>query len=88
MARKVLLYQPGWYLVWNSIAQENSTLLSPFRLQEVASYPVFDDDDRNRLILYKMMRGAVISPPLPQTGFRGSDVGQSASGENQPAVHR
>jgi hypothetical protein len=62
MAKKVLFYQPGCYLAWNGIAEENNTLLSPFRLQQVASYAVFDDGDRNKLILYKMAPRAAISP--------------------------
>jgi hypothetical protein len=56
MALKVQQYQPGWYLAWNSIAVENDALLAPFRLEQLASYPIFDDDDRNKLILYKMVR--------------------------------
>jgi hypothetical protein len=64
MAKKVLFYQPGWYLAWNGIAEENNTLLSLFRLQQVASYAVFDDDDRNKLVLYNMVPRAAISPPL------------------------
>ncbi len=56
MAQKVLLYQPGWYLAWNGIAEEHRAPLVPFQLEEVASYPVFDDDERNQLILYKMVR--------------------------------
>jgi len=55
-SQKVLAYQPGWYLAWNGIAPENDALLSPFRLDPVASYPIFDDDDRNKLILYRMVR--------------------------------
>lgn len=87
MAWKVSLYQPGWYLVWNGIAPENNTLLSPFRLEEIASYPVFDDDDRNKLILYKMLRRPVISPPLPRAGRRPSGARKKGSGQNQPAIH-
>jgi hypothetical protein len=58
MAQKVLLYQPGWYLAWNGIAEEHRAPLVPFRLEEVSSYPVFDDDERDQLILYKMARRA------------------------------
>ena len=56
LAEKVARYQPGWYLAWNDVAQENEDFLSAFRLEKMASYPVFDDDDRNTLILYKMVR--------------------------------
>jgi hypothetical protein len=63
LAQKVMLYQPGWYLVWNGITEENRAALSPFQLEEVASYPVFDDDERNKLILYKMVRRPDASAP-------------------------
>jgi len=66
-ARKVSLYQPGWYLVWNDIAQENQAMLAPFRLEEAASYPVFDDDERTKLILYKMTPRADSAPPAQST---------------------
>lgn len=56
MTAKVARYQPGWYLVWNGIAEENHDLLAPYRLEEVARYPVFDNEDRNLLILYRMVR--------------------------------
>ncbi|MGA3373493.1 MAG: glycosyltransferase family 39 protein [Terracidiphilus sp.] len=63
LAQKVTRYQPGWYLVWNGIAEENRAALSPFQLEEVASYPVFDDDERNKLILYRMVRRPDASDP-------------------------
>jgi hypothetical protein len=53
---KLARYQPGWYVAWNGVAPENEALLAPYRLEEVASYPAFDDDDRTTLILYKMVR--------------------------------
>jgi hypothetical protein len=56
MPKKLASYQPGWYLAWNSIAEENHDLLSPYAMQEAARYRVFDDDDRNELILYRMVR--------------------------------
>jgi dolichyl-phosphate-mannose-protein mannosyltransferase len=56
MAEKVARYQPGWYLAWSDAAPEKESFLSGFQLEKVASYPVFDDDDRNLLILYKLIR--------------------------------
>jgi 4-amino-4-deoxy-L-arabinose transferase-like glycosyltransferase len=56
MAKKVASYQPGWYLVWNDISPDSEGFLSPYRLEKMASYPVFDDDERSTLILYKMVR--------------------------------
>jgi hypothetical protein len=63
MTEKLSAYQPGWYLAWNGISEENRALLSPFQLEEVASYPAFDDEERNKLILYKMVRRADASGP-------------------------
>jgi hypothetical protein len=55
-AEKLARYQPGWYLAWNGIAPENEALLAPYRLEKMASYPAFDDDERTTLILYRMVR--------------------------------
>lgn len=67
MAQKVASSQPGWYLAWNPIAPENEPKLSPYRLEKTATYRVFDDDDRNLLVLYKMVRrdGASTGAPQP-----------------------
>jgi 4-amino-4-deoxy-L-arabinose transferase-like glycosyltransferase len=53
---KVLRYQPGWLVVWNSVSPEDQAALAGFALQEAARYPVFDDPDRNVLVLYRMTR--------------------------------
>jgi hypothetical protein len=62
MKEKVARYQPGWYLAWNDVSQENHDFLSSYRLEKVASYPAFDDDDRNVLTLYKLVRQVGSSP--------------------------
>jgi 4-amino-4-deoxy-L-arabinose transferase-like glycosyltransferase len=54
LGEKVLLYQPGWYVGWNELDQDIMGFLSAYRLKQVASFPVFDRDQRNRLILYRM----------------------------------
>ena len=56
MAEKVARYQPGWYVAWSDIDLSDEDFLSPYRLEKVKSYPVFDDDDRSALTLYKMVR--------------------------------
>jgi 4-amino-4-deoxy-L-arabinose transferase-like glycosyltransferase len=56
MAEKVARYQPGWYLAWNEVGDPEHTFLAPYRLEEVGRYPAFDDDERDVLILYKMVR--------------------------------
>jgi 4-amino-4-deoxy-L-arabinose transferase-like glycosyltransferase len=55
LAQKVSQYQPGWYVGWNDLDQDILDSLAAFRLDEVASYPVFDHEDRNRLKLYRMI---------------------------------
>jgi hypothetical protein len=54
MSEKIARYQPGWYLAWAGIFSDDASLLAPYQLEQVASYPVFDDDERTPLILYKM----------------------------------
>jgi hypothetical protein len=63
MSQKVAAYKPGWYLVWNSVSESNTDFLSPYRLEEAGTYPAFDDDDRNKLILYKMIPRAATGEP-------------------------
>jgi 4-amino-4-deoxy-L-arabinose transferase-like glycosyltransferase len=53
--KKVSLYQPGWYVGWNDLDQDILASLSAFRLDQMASFPVFDLDQRNRLNLYRMV---------------------------------
>jgi 4-amino-4-deoxy-L-arabinose transferase-like glycosyltransferase len=53
--KKVLAYQPGWYVGWNDLDQDILDSLSAFRLEEVANFPVFDRQDRDRLKLYRMV---------------------------------
>jgi 4-amino-4-deoxy-L-arabinose transferase-like glycosyltransferase len=55
LGEKALLYQPGWYVGWNDLDQDILNSLSAFRLDEVANFPVFDRDQRNRLKLYRMV---------------------------------
>ena len=54
LSEKLLVYRPGWFLAWNGIDPEMRPALSRFRMEEIATYPVFDDDERNHLILYRM----------------------------------
>jgi len=62
MAEKVARYQPGWYVAWNDVTQEDHGYLSVYKLEKVASYPAFDDDDRGALTLYKLVKKADGSP--------------------------
>jgi hypothetical protein len=69
MAAKLAAYQPGWYLVWNQIAPENRDVLASYKLEKMASYPAFDDDDRNVLILYKMVAQGRSSQSSPRVAI-------------------
>ncbi len=53
--KKVLVYRPGWYVGWNDLDQDILNSLSAYRLDEVANFPVFDREDRDRLKLYRMV---------------------------------
>jgi hypothetical protein len=55
MTAKVAHYQPGWYVAWNDVALKDEDFLSAYRLEKMASYPAFDDDDRGALSLYRMV---------------------------------
>jgi 4-amino-4-deoxy-L-arabinose transferase-like glycosyltransferase len=55
LAQKLSRYQPGWYVGWNELDQDILGSLSAFRLDKVATYRVFDHDERNLLTLYRMV---------------------------------
>jgi 4-amino-4-deoxy-L-arabinose transferase-like glycosyltransferase len=55
LAQKLLQYQPGWYVGWNEIDQDVQASLSAFRLDKVATFRVFDNDQRDLLTLYRMV---------------------------------
>jgi len=55
LAQKLSRYQPGWYVGWNELDQDIVGSLSAFRLDKVATYRVFDRDERNLLTLYRMV---------------------------------
>jgi hypothetical protein len=53
--KKILVYRPGWYVGWKDLDQDILNSLSAYRLDEVANFPVFDREDRDRLKLYRMV---------------------------------
>ena len=66
-AQKVETYKPGWTVVWNDTPPD-STAFAGYTLEKMASYPIFDDEDRTTLILYKIVPDAATSlnsPPSP-----------------------
>jgi len=61
---RIHTYRPGWYAAWNEIDPGTlEDLHTQYTLQRVARYHAFDDEDRNVLILYKL----VPLPPKKQT---------------------
>jgi 4-amino-4-deoxy-L-arabinose transferase-like glycosyltransferase len=55
LAQKLSRYQPGWYVGWNELDQDIAGSLSAFRLDKVATFRVFDHDERDLLTLYRMV---------------------------------
>ena len=52
---KLGAYQPGWWAGWNSIDPGTlEDLHTHYSLEQVASFPAFDDPDRNVLVLFKL----------------------------------
>jgi hypothetical protein len=52
---RVAAYRPGWYATWNEVDDDKMEALAPlFHLERVAAFPVFDDPERNLLILYRL----------------------------------
>ncbi len=64
---KIAQFQPGWFAAWNDI--DPGTLEDIHvrnSLEQVASFPAFDDPDRNVLYLFKLH-------PLPQGQVRSQE---------------
>ncbi|HYK34847.1 ArnT family glycosyltransferase [Alloacidobacterium sp.] len=56
---RIHTYRPGWYAAWNEIDPETlEDLHTQYHLQRVTSFHAFDDEDRDVLVLYKLI-------PLP-----------------------
>lgn len=55
LAERLRVYRPGWYAAWNEIDDNTLAVLHRrYSLQETASFPAFDDPDRDVLILYRL----------------------------------
>ncbi len=55
LPERIRRYQPGWYAAWNELDMGTlDDLHTQFNLEQVASFPAYDDEDRNKLILYKL----------------------------------
>jgi len=52
---KLAAYKPGWYASWNDLDPGTlEDLHTQFSLEQVASFPAFDDPERNLLVLFKL----------------------------------
>lgn len=55
LVTKLASYQPGWYAAWNDLDPGTlEDLHVHFSLEQVASFPAFDDPERNVLVLFKL----------------------------------
>ncbi len=53
---RIRRYQPGWYAAWNELDPGTlEDLHTQFDLEQVANFPAYDDEDRNNLILYRLV---------------------------------
>ncbi len=68
---RVKQYDPGWYVAWNEVDDDKADAITPFdRMVRVASFPAYDDPDRNLLILYRLDPLAEPTPPTHPTPKR------------------
>jgi hypothetical protein len=55
LAGKLARYQPGWYAAWNDLDPGTlEDIHTHFSLEQVATFPALDDDERNLLVLFKL----------------------------------
>lgn len=55
LPEKLAAYNPGWYATWNELDPVVlADLHSHYSLEQVASFPAFDDPDRDVLVLFKL----------------------------------
>ena len=69
---RVHVYQPSWYADWNDLDPgTEEDLETQYSLQQVASFPAFDDPDRDTFVLYRLI-------PLPPNRQKYSAAEESA----------
>lgn len=55
LVQKLATYKPGWWATWNDIDPGTlEDLHNHYSLEQVASFPAFDDPERNVLVLFKL----------------------------------
>jgi len=58
LRQKLALYRPGWYAAWNDLDPDIVNKIEPrYKLVQAATFKAFDDDDRDTLVLYKLVPG-------------------------------
>ena len=61
---RIQAYRPGWYVTWNQVDDDKMDALTPlYRLRRFASFPAFDDPERNLIILYRLDPATPVVPP-------------------------
>jgi hypothetical protein len=74
LAAKLGYYQPGWYATWNVLDPGMlEDIHSHYSVEQVASFPAFDDPTRNVLVLFKLHPwpgGQVYDPADQNLGIR------------------
>jgi 4-amino-4-deoxy-L-arabinose transferase-like glycosyltransferase len=65
LPERIRRYQPGWYAAWNELDPGTlEDLHTQFNLEQVANFPAYDDEDRNNLILYRLIPRQVQTPSV------------------------
>jgi hypothetical protein len=55
LASKLTAYQPGWYATWNRVDPRYlEEIHQHFSIEQVASFSAFDQEDNNKLVLFKL----------------------------------
>jgi 4-amino-4-deoxy-L-arabinose transferase-like glycosyltransferase len=71
---KLEMYKPGWYAAWDDLdAGTVEDLHTHYGLQQAASFSAFDDDDRDTLVLYKLIPRPEDEPKADLRGSQHSD---------------
>jgi 4-amino-4-deoxy-L-arabinose transferase-like glycosyltransferase len=77
LAYRIHVYQPSWYAAWNDLDPGTlDDIATQYSLEQVASFPAFDDPDRDELVLYRM----VPLPPARQT-YKAQEGEQANAGK-------
>ncbi len=77
--RRIRRSNPGWFAAWNDLDPAIlAAIHRSYSLRQVAVYPVMDDPERNRLVLFRL---------VPRTPEPGSPLTFAALGQILPKDH-